>query len=495
MEEFIISLASLLILVPIVYFLPLGLSNQGKVILVVIAFLLANVGLFAQSNFPLWQTGLILLLLITLSAYILDKRLGKLFYSKLQTEEKNPFDVEDSLDNTTSLIIDNEQENVYQYNESVNKEALIDSTDENMIEIVDKTTNLEQLITTSDISEIEVDDVELEDIIHSDQLEITTDEMSSLEEDISFLNDREQLIEINDNMVIDEQHSSSSEVVLSELSDIERLLEEDKDLESIVFEDDTNEEKLELEEIEELGFEMKDLQLAEDHLEGTDLEHPSISSPLEEEMELEEIKFDSAEEELSPLESEIIEEVEALSFVETYKQVAVSLDQEAEDNEDTQAAHIQQEDDKNDDAQAAYIQHEDENNNEKDVEMNKEETGLKSVDYEQTDQMAVDEIEEEVVVNQQKTILQQKLFHTMVDQLHLARKTMQPAKYEELIKAHMHPEMSAQDYYTFASLLIQHYISQQEKDKLKQLLLVLKDKMEKYPVLEMEIHYLYEQYC
>ena len=104
-------------------------------------------------------------------------------------------------------------------------------------------------------------------------------------------------------------------------------------------------------------------------------------------------------------------------------------------------------------------------------------------------------IVEESTVLDAETALQQQLFSTMIAQLQLARKYMDSQEYEFLIQEHLHEGLSAHDYYSFSSLLIEHYISNREREKLKDLLLYLQAQFSLYPILEMEIQYLYDRYC
>lgn len=87
MESFIIAFISLLILLPVLYFLPLGFSVKGKVFIVVGSFFTGLFGLVASLFFPLWQTGLILLLFVISIAYLLNKRGGNWLYLEKVDED------------------------------------------------------------------------------------------------------------------------------------------------------------------------------------------------------------------------------------------------------------------------------------------------------------------------------------------------------------------------------------------------------------------------
>lgn len=57
------------------YFLPLGFSFHGKLVLLLAASVIALLGLFATPIMPLWQTILIVVLLIGVSSYLLTGKI------------------------------------------------------------------------------------------------------------------------------------------------------------------------------------------------------------------------------------------------------------------------------------------------------------------------------------------------------------------------------------------------------------------------------------
>jgi hypothetical protein len=96
MDSFILAGVSLLILLPIVYFLPLGFTVKGKVFIVVASLLIGLFGLVSAAVFPLWQTALILLVFVGSLAYLMSKR--DLVWLYLPEENDDPFSVEEDLD-------------------------------------------------------------------------------------------------------------------------------------------------------------------------------------------------------------------------------------------------------------------------------------------------------------------------------------------------------------------------------------------------------------
>jgi hypothetical protein len=74
------AFGAMIITILIVYFIPIGLTKIGKIIVPITGFLLALGGLAAASSFPLWQTLLMLVVLILFVSYIFDQRLRNLLY-------------------------------------------------------------------------------------------------------------------------------------------------------------------------------------------------------------------------------------------------------------------------------------------------------------------------------------------------------------------------------------------------------------------------------
>ncbi|MEH7417113.1 hypothetical protein V7266_17655 [Neobacillus drentensis] len=88
-----------LTLLLILSLLRIGFSFKGKLIVALTGFVLALAGLAAVSSFPLWQTGLILVLLVLAAAYVMDSRFAALIFEqgtdlfKLETEEEMEEDI------------------------------------------------------------------------------------------------------------------------------------------------------------------------------------------------------------------------------------------------------------------------------------------------------------------------------------------------------------------------------------------------------------------
>lgn len=599
MEELIVSIISLIILVPIIYFLPLGLSHKGKGLLILIAFVFANLGLMVKSSLPVWQAGGIILLLIVLTVYILDRKFSKLLYANGKTVEedvKEDVQIENApVESEKKLLTEDTPVNLDEDDLPVASDiALVAELEEEKISMEIHTpseTDEDQLFKDENNPTEEVFQV---DELIEDTIEETVDIDSLPQEESGFLSKREEIAEDSDGTVVQEEElpaegymseieqliedaeveEEHTEVSKTEETIEESLAEEISEVESVEFElvedilipetDDEPsvvEEQVELNEefiakqeeelpeesymseIEQLieGVELEENQVVvtqtevvESHTEELDEveqeelelidEKVSEASSVEEQDELtEESTYDSETDEVteeliaSELSEDVIPEftfddkellIETITSENDVKHDVEQLSLEDDDNvlvdtEEQESALLNELNLAQSEAAVSLDLDTDEPvlEEEQELEASTIDEDL-ALDEEPTD--AASEIEavettfEEVIPTKaetQKSVLQQQLFHTMVSQLHLARKHMKADEYEKYINDHLHPDLPAQDYYTFASLLIEHYISKKQLEKLQELLTDLRSKFTNYPILDMEIQFLYEQYC
>lgn len=80
MERLMWALGSMLFVGIILCFLPIGLSKLGKLIVLLIGLVLTLGGIAVTVSFSLWQTLLLLAVLVLFVAYILDNRFRKIIY-------------------------------------------------------------------------------------------------------------------------------------------------------------------------------------------------------------------------------------------------------------------------------------------------------------------------------------------------------------------------------------------------------------------------------
>ncbi|MCM3704448.1 hypothetical protein M3205_01805 [Cytobacillus firmus] len=79
------ALASLVFIIPAVYFIPSGLTNKGKMYVMVVTIFLGMFGLSAKELFSEWQAALILLLLLLTGTYLANNKITGLFHTGEET--------------------------------------------------------------------------------------------------------------------------------------------------------------------------------------------------------------------------------------------------------------------------------------------------------------------------------------------------------------------------------------------------------------------------
>lgn len=90
--------------------------------------------------------------------------------------------------------------------------------------------------------------------------------------------------------------------------------------------------------------------------------------------------------------------------------------------------------------------------------------------------------------------IQRQMLQTMVSQINFSKSRVTDEEYENLVRAYMQPSLPALEYYTFAYMLIEHYINKGQFEKLTILINELYTKFEKYPVIKLQLDYLIEKY-
>jgi hypothetical protein len=170
----------------IISFLPLGFTISGKVFIVLVSFVLALGGLAAISSFPLWETVLLLVLLIFFTAYFMGKRGGTVIFKENPSfEERLPSQ------NTNTLL-----------NSKIDMIKMKESMELTELDLVEA-----PVINMADTSQPIV--------------KPTMEKLIENKEDILFLLERNSVSEAF------EQKQEESENEIGYLSDIESLLEEE----------------------------------------------------------------------------------------------------------------------------------------------------------------------------------------------------------------------------------------------------------------------------
>lgn len=82
MENVVLAVLSLVILAPILFFLQLGITVKGKISIIILALLISFISEAAGKTFNLLLAIPVLIILVFLSVYIIDKRLSSSLYKK-----------------------------------------------------------------------------------------------------------------------------------------------------------------------------------------------------------------------------------------------------------------------------------------------------------------------------------------------------------------------------------------------------------------------------
>jgi hypothetical protein len=202
MNSLMLTVGSMLLTLILVFLVPLGLTKKGKVVVVLISFLLALIGLTATTVFSLWQTSLLLIVLIAFTTYLLYTRFKSLLYLTNGSFGKKLIDEKIPINDYNKV----NTENYEQY--SLGRNEVASGMDHNENEV---TLEADLFYTQHDSNQV------------------ITEEFSEIEdEDISFL--------LNRNIEIDEEKSNKDNLTaIDYVSDIESLLvsasEEKQDLE------------------------------------------------------------------------------------------------------------------------------------------------------------------------------------------------------------------------------------------------------------------------
>ncbi|MGE7601028.1 hypothetical protein ACQKL5_00865 [Peribacillus sp. NPDC097675] len=103
--------------------------------------------------------------------------------------------------------------------------------------------------------------------------------------------------------------------------------------------------------------------------------------------------------------------------------------------------------------------------------------------------------EEMTTATEHGSELQQQMFQTMVSHIQIAQHQMNETEFEQLVMSHLHPNIPDQQYYIFASFLIQSYMTAKKTEKLRELIAQLKEKLSAHPILLQELEFMERRFC
>lgn len=471
MSNYIFALCSLVLLVPILYFLPLGISRKGKIISVAASLCAAGLALAAQDAFLLWQNAILILLFIMVCAYIFGTRMTGLFFAAESAgieERTNSMQHSQFKDKETDFSGDEaySSDTVNIYTESLPSSGVPDEYNAELtgnsqekadtsLEMVD---DLENFLIRESAEDDEVgilSDIEtISYLEESDDIEPVQQDGESTLEDVYagtlFTENEEEAGSEGDLPGNIPKLAGSEELDLQDLDEIQR-----------------SDEYYYLADIEKM------LDLPDQESEPDQIEEQVLKPEQEQEQEQEQESSEVAWGELEFLDDsenrdsqtngdkgnatqENIDSIYDISI-----QASIELDRSAlsDDTENGYGYYF-------DDATKNTLT----NTGELDIQASAEGQ------------------------NSSNRMLRHQVLQTAVDQLKAMKMTMSANDYEAMLKKCMISNLQPAEYYTFATILIQHYLSFKETAKLKRLLGELEGKYSKHPIIRQEIQFLQNKY-
>lgn len=568
MKSILVAFISLIILVPLLFFLPLGLSLQGKIIMISAAFLLAVVGIFSSEVVPIWLVGILLLVLIVFVSIILETRLKRVIFAQEKGDfvpnHSFPFETPSQHEsrsfaewNLEQKQMDVAEEEKAEMVQQVQMEEIQIETENNISlqevaalqEESDSIDEIEELsITNTEDEPHELEEVSLneESLAEGQDLSLSNGTMESQEsfgekfeeytdeELFEFLEHRESQL----NHSLEKTDEAADE---SSLVELEKLMESDEEqIDSL----DSGKDEMKLQHIGEEES-LTPIELFQEQKNDLPIEE---KFPLEEKHELEEIREES--DDIDPLETIDNHELEInISEIDNLNELEKINKQQTEENlaKDEEDKSIEFEGDEKQElmerdkteingaeeekVERSFAHHATIDNvtkieepfNDLTMILSEEEKKYIESMNESDDEIYIDEKEkstlnlfneftdeEDEAIDVRKyfqeeetnrnadrkteTSIQQQVFETILAQVELARGQLKDEKFEQLVKAFLHPSLPEQHYYTLSTILIEHYIRLKEKEKLHHLLEELKEKYIQYPIVNEQITYLYEHY-
>lgn len=256
MQSIIWAFGSMIVLIGIISFLPIGLTIKGKMVVGIAGFVFSIGGLSATSTFPLWFTFLMLLVITFFTAYIMDSRMRKvIFIEKISPEEESFQDIELAFSSGKK----ERKEVILTENELTELKIVKD------IEEISGTELLRHSVEVENLKGLvpNVSELQLQDVSKLEEIYLSKDE--GILDELSHVNDIQEIVELSSISETDEEDW------LEELSD-SNLLGKKEVFEGPEFNDSDIEEGY-LSEIESL---LDEHQREEFHVEVSEL--PTIEN-------------------------------------------------------------------------------------------------------------------------------------------------------------------------------------------------------------------------
>jgi membrane protein implicated in regulation of membrane protease activity len=466
LKHVIFTIIAFILAIPILLILPVGLSWSGKIAALIIALLLSLLALVAKSFFPMWQLVLLLGLLMIAMTYLLHRQFAHVFYAaeKMDDDEDDELEEQEEQINNASSFATLENTDMLHEEEAVrvDEEIVPQTKQENNVSQKSAAVEQEEIIT--------VDELPLEIAADIDQIETTAAHEFPWENEKT---EQSEMVEI----------SKLSPAVVTEEKQAEAATES-----GLPWETAENVNTDEAEKLHEWPFEM------ETNIEqSTDIPFYELPPTVTPEMEENLVVADGAKEmaerdgeenrlHISPEEWMVL--TDPLAGEENDVEWDDILSEKTESQEVIQpsfsSGNEEMLQEKTDEKAQRTKWHVDELSQENEYGLEEEEQVIAAKENDVNVAEHVSAI----------SPVQSEILQTVVTELQLNRKYMDPLEYEQRIIQCLQTPLPDYDYYVFACLLIEHYLLEKQYSKLASLLAELKEKFHSYPMIQEEIEFL-----
>ncbi|NMH69884.1 hypothetical protein HF072_13935 [Bacillus sp. RO3] len=443
---YLFSLLALILLLPILYFIPIGISVKGKALIAGVSFGLTLLGLAASSLYPTWLIAVMLLIMLAIFSYMIEQRFSGVLAAsgaaEMTMQEHVEPKKEESLFPPMQMVV--EKETVEESRGTGDEESLPPQI------------------------AIDVQDTYKEDFL----LE---------EEPHSYISDE----------AVEEQRTDESEgevMVVNEAEDtMEAVVDESEWFIENVIEYDLHEETAGEDDDRSAAVHFSEIELPEEH---TEAEVAFVLDEKESKVEIdgkakdmEEIEEVEAEKDIEELEdfNEVeaekdIEELQDFKEIEPVKDIEELEDTEAiREMEASSQSDADKEREEGSDLEEGMIQDDDE------VEDSHVEENISSVaDHDKEENHST-------IHSYQQPRIMREVMKTMIDQINLSKGLLSSHQFENMLKHYLNPSLHDQDYYTFARILMDHYISEEQYEDLQMLINGIEERFKEYPFIRMDI--------
>jgi hypothetical protein len=437
--------------IPLLFVLPVGISRTGKMAVLLIALLLSFLSLVAKPFFPMWQLAILVGLLMIALTYLLHRQFAHVFYLEKRVDDDEEFEAQDEQIGKT---FEAAGENIDVLRE---KEASADETPlEEIAMPMEAAGSVSLKNSTADEEEeiIIVDELPFEAAADAERIEAASE------------NDDDKLMETS---ALDELPSEAA----VEETETEHASEDEVFWETIEMADQHENES-----VEPL------LSAAALHTELLDELPVAMTPELEEKMAV----IPAAAQETEAGGEEKLPNLHTWDVLTDHLPLNENGSEAEEANEmeweEIIPAEIEvQKADRSDAVWRETIEEGDEY-----------QLAEQQRDAGEEEQSVVEQESGKKVSKNGELILQvrSKVIQTVVDELRFNRKHMDPFQYEQHLLQCLQAPLPDHDYYVFARLLMEHYVLEEQYDRLAAWLVQLQEKFRSYPIIQAEIQFLQE---